>query len=810
MTDLSRREFLHAVTGAAVGGSIAGHDAFLPGRSAAASPAEAGQSGAPCNGPCSQLQSLIWPEPQEISASGSDFVLDNKVQVVVPENASEQDLFLAASLVNELGDRFGLHLKIQRATTMRAETMSADSRAILMGSVQNPLVMQVSAEMDLTSSLQGLGSEGYVLRSGGNIVLVAGNDDRGAFYGLQSLRQLLTNDNGQLRLRGVQIRDWPDKPFRGIYLFLPGRDHIQFFKRFVRDFMGLYKFNTLIMEMNACMRLESHPELNSGWVQFARDVNYSCRNYPRQPFHDMEQNSSHQDVADGGFLEKEEVAALARWVRKHHIELVPVLPSFTHSYYLLTDHRDLAAVPQDKWPDIYCPVNAKSYSLVFEVYDEFIEVLQPNSVHIGHDELFLPVDVSPQCSDKDIGELFGQDVNKIHHYLASKGIKTQLWGDMLLQSVRGTGLQKKTAPDGWVYDSPGGLTAEQVERLIPKDCLIYNWFWHDEPGQQSSAEGNEALLETMGFQQIFGNFEPDIERYEVRRKRPTLLGGAPSAWFATEEVGFGKDLLSDFLGCGNILWTGRVVQGKALSARVQSMLPAIRAQLSGITPPSQTETSIVPVDISGRFNMGDTVPTLGISLEEMATQTVLLNRIPFDLRRANGMRAIVVGTEGMEATGLPNAVTGIAVGEAPTSLVFLHASARRAKNRESYRLIWDQQDTADLLGWYEVVYEDGFVTTIPIRYGVNILEWNWDERVSARDYCYNADAVAVGSRAPDRVTFFAYEWINPRLGKVVQEIRLKGTSSFRGGSDDFNNEMGPVIASNAVILAALSIVKRRS
>jgi len=58
--------------------------------------------------------------------------------------------------------------------------------------------------------------------------------------------------------------------------------------------------------------------------------------------------------------------------------------------------------------------------------------------------------------------------------------------------------------------------------------------------------------------------------------------------------------------------------------------------------------------------------------------------------------------------------------------------------------------------------------------------------------------------------FFAYEWINPRLGKVVQEVRLKGTTGFRGGSDDFNNEMGPVIASNAVILAALSIVKKRS
>ncbi len=805
MMDLTRRKFLHVVTGAAVGSSIAGHDAFLHGDRLAVLPASTGQSSAPCNGPCPPLQSLIWPHPQEISSSGSDFVLDNEVQVAVPANASQEDLFLAASLVDELGDRFGLHVRIQRTTRL-----SAKRRAIVMGSMENPLVRQACAEMELTSSLQGHGPEGYLLRTGSNIVLVAGNGNRGAFYGFQSLRQLLVNEDGQQRLRGVEIRDWPDKPFRGIYLFLPGRDHIQFFKRFVRDFMALNKYNTLIMEMNACMRLESHPELNSGWAQFTRDVNYSCRNYPRRPFHGMEQNSSHQDVADGGFLEKEEVADLARWVRRHHIELVPVLPSFTHSYYLLTEHRDLAAVPQNRWPDIYCPVNPKSYSLVFEVYDEFLDVLKPKSVHIGHDELFLPVDVSPQCSDKEIGELFGEDVNKIHHYLASKGIKTQLWGDMLLQSVRGTGLQEKTAPDGWTYYSPGGLTAEQVERLIPKDCLIYNWFWRDEPGQQNSAEDNEAMLDKMGFQQIFGNFETDIEHYETRCKRPTLLGGAPSAWFATDEVGFGKDVLSDFLGCSNILWNGHVLLGKILSARVQSMLPAIRARLSGTTPPSQTETSIVPVDISRWFNMGDSAPMLGVGLEEMVTQTVLCNRVPFDLRRANGMRAIAVGTERKEATGLPNAVAGIAVGEAPTSLVFLHAAARRAKNRESYRLIWDQPDTADLLGWYEVVYEDGFVTTIPIRYGVNILEWNWDQRVSARDYCYNADAVAVGSQAPDRVTFFAYEWINPRLGKVVQEIRLKGTTGFRGGSDDFNNEMGPVIAGNAVILAALSVVRKRS
>ena len=133
----------------------------------------------------------------------------------------------------------------------------------------------------------------------------------------------------------------------------------------------------------------------------------------------------------------------------------------------------------------------------------------------------------------------------------------------------------------------------------------------------------------------------------------------------------------------------------------------------------------------------------------------------------------------------------------------------RANNRESFRLIWDQEDTADLLGWYEVVYEDGFVTTIPIRYGVNILEWDWEKRTSANDYCYCADPVALSTPGGTPISFFAYEWVNPRRGKVIREIRLKGTTGFRGGSGDFNNEWGPIVDTNAVILAALSVVSKR-
>jgi hypothetical protein len=749
----------------------------------------------------------VFPEPREIASSGGDFMVDDGVAIVLPKRASPEDVRLAESLSRELTDRFGVQVK-----KARLAKVDASRRVILMGSVANSLVAGYCAKAGISVNGQRPGPEGYVLRVEPGLVLIAGSDDRGAFYGLQSLRQLAERGPEGLRFRGVKVRDWPDKPFRGIKLYLPGRNNIPFFKRFVRDFMALYKYNTLIMEMNAGLRLDRHPELNSRWLEFAREVNYSRRNYPPGTLHKRQPNSSHQDTADGGFLEKEEVADLARWIRQQHIELVPELPSFTHSYYLLSAHPELAEVPGEKWPDTYCLSNPKSYQLLFDVYDEYIELLHPKMIHAGHDELFAPVGLCPLCKDKDIGERFGEDVRKIHDYLARRGIKMAIWGDMLLQEVRGKGLQKSQTDDGWTFHAAGGMTPDQVARLVPKDVLIFNWFWHQEDGSwdEPQAEQHEARLEQMGFEQVFGNFVPGIQNYDARRKRSSLLGAAPSAWFATGEEGFGKDLLPDFLFCSTLLWNGRAPEGKDLSGLVQTLLPGIRTRFRGALPPSQTETSIAPVDIRTSFNTTGDEPALGVVLGGMITGPVRLGRIPFDLATAGGKSAIMVGTDGSARTGLPAEVSHINVGVDATSLIFLHACAQPAANREQYRLIWDAEDTADLLGWYEVVYEDGFVLTIPIRYGVNIQEWDWHHRASARDYCYGADAVAVGTRENSPLTLFAFEWTNPRLGKIIREVRLKGTTGFRGAPAGFTDDYGPTLTKNGVILKALTAVKKRS
>ena len=80
---------------------------------------------------------------------------------------------------------------------------------IVIGSMANPLVRTYCESHGLSVSLRDPGPEGYILQTSGNIALVAGSDDRGAFYGMQSLRQLARREQEQLSFKGVNVRDWP-------------------------------------------------------------------------------------------------------------------------------------------------------------------------------------------------------------------------------------------------------------------------------------------------------------------------------------------------------------------------------------------------------------------------------------------------------------------------------------------------------------------------------------------------------------------------------------------------------------------------
>jgi hypothetical protein len=302
--------------------------------------------------------------------------------------------------------------------------------------------------------------------------------------------------------------------------------------------------------------------------------------------------------------------------------------------------------------------------------------------------------------------------------------------------------------------------------------------------------------------------EPDLENYLERSKRKTILGGAPSSWSATTEFNMSKDMLFSIIGCGNKLWSKKTLEVGELARTTQSSVSVLMSSLTGVTPPSATEGAVTPLDISSAFNAPALDEVFGVDLRRFKTGRSAFGPYLFDLAGADGKVAVMVGTEGAQPNPLAREVT-FKVSEDATSLLFLHACAIPATNKEAYRLIWDMADSADLLGWYEIVYEDGLPEVIPIRYGVNILEWNWGRDERSGKYCYDAKAVMCSPNAEHPVTFFVFEWESPRLGKVIREVRLKGSRGFRGAVAGFENYYGEVIPNNAVILKALSAVQKR-
>lgn len=753
-----------------------------------------------------QKRTLIFPIPQKMEVSDDFFTLDESTSIIVPTAMGKNDIFLARFLVRELSDKYNLALKIEPC-----ENIPKDRKVIIMGRFDNALIQGYCKANNLEVSLEDPGPEGYLLQVNRDRITIAGSDDCGAFYGLQSLRQLINDGNG-IKVHGLNVRDWPGFPFRAVKLYAPGSENITFFKRFLRDFMSLYKYNKVIIEFTN-MRLDRHPEINAGWIEFTKYMQYSRSNSILGKNGEYK-NSSHFDAGDGLIIEKSDVKEIVDCANENYIEVIPELSSLTHSYYLLTRHPELAEYVGDKWPSTYCPSNPDTYKLLFDVFDEYIEIVKPKIIHIGHDEWWgAPLGVCQFCKGKDFSVLFASDINKIHDFLGAKGIKIAMWGDYLLESVRGSGPQLRTSTTGIKYHTPGGTRPEVVRDSIPKDILVLNWFWNSEKG--------ETELQKFGFKQIYGNLTPNISNWDERTKKFNLLGGAPSSWASTNEYNLGKDLMFDFLGCANLIWSGHSINQKDLALITSELMPYIRSSLNTSRIPSKDGDMVETVNISAFCNLSKKSKIFNLNLQRLKAGPVENQGVAFSLVRSSNTSdncIIAVGTIGEGGNLLPSKVEGIQINEDVSSLVFLHACAVPSENNKAYFNIPDFFDTADILGWYEIVWEDGFREIVPIQYGVNILEYNpgGEDRFEKKEgdtgdaqdvYSYQADPVSCSSDSvKNPITFFAYEWVNKRFGKKIKEVNIHGTEYYK---TLIQEKLTKPMKSNAIMLAGITKVKKR-
>ncbi|MFW6155676.1 MAG: glycoside hydrolase family 20 zincin-like fold domain-containing protein, partial [Armatimonadota bacterium] len=113
----------------------------------------------------------------------------------------------------------------------------------------------------------------------------------------------------------------------------------------------------------------------------------------------------------------------------------------------------------------YCPSEPAVYEILFPVIESTIRHLEPETLHIGHDEPRI-VNSDSRCLKRGMtgGELLAEDITKLNDFAHSvdEGVTLMMWADALNPYHNGT----------WF----SGENEAQLD-LVPKDVVQNIWFY---------------------------------------------------------------------------------------------------------------------------------------------------------------------------------------------------------------------------------------------------------------------------------------------------------------------------------------------
>ncbi len=422
-------------------------------------------------------------------------------------------------------------------------------------------------------SLENLkNKEAYFLDTTETPFIIASSSKQGIFYGIHTLLQL-KNQNEWIKAR---IWDEPASPIRGMHLYLPSRENIPFFKKWL-DLLSHLKYNTIFLEIGGGMEYKNHPEINRSWEKFVQDIREAGGEKKLMEKLISPKDSMHPELAGGSYLSQEEIRELVEYARSRHIEIIPEVQSLSHCYYLCCAHPEIAERKDDPYPDTYCPYHPDTYPLLYDVLEEVLDIFQPSIVHMGHDEWYH-IGICPRCQGKSGAEILAYDLKKIHSFLSRQGVRMAIWGDKLMNLlIKGRNAGGRAIPEGNILKA----TYPAIER-IPKDILILDWYWRLDPFSQD-------YFAEHGFEEIFGNFHPLLMwGSEKRLSSPNVKGGEISSWCEVKEESFAYlGIIQNVIFSANCFWWKNYadVEKERTYQIVKTLLPKAREILGGFKFP---------------------------------------------------------------------------------------------------------------------------------------------------------------------------------------------------------------------------------
>lgn len=386
----------------------------------------------------------VIPRPKEMSGAGTAVRLTPGTRIVIPDNPSEPEKKAARELFEDLRTYWGVTAPIRRASAAKTGT-GPDLRV---GTVKASAFFGDGFNAASVPDNE----EGYFLAVQGKQVIVAGRTPIGAYYGAQTLRQLIRVDAKGSYVKPATIKDWPSLKFRGVHWF-GGQDSWPFHQKMISRIIAPFKMNAMVYQADYT-QWESQPEVWS-----------AERSTP-----------------------KAMVRRSVDYAREHFLEPIPMVNGMGHAEWLFWNKKNLDLAADKDQPYAYDPTNPRTYDVLFKIYEETIDLFKPRYFHLGNDEVTMTGRFPPPGVEKTVTELIIEDTTKRHNWLKERGIETMMWGDMLLY--------RDEANDAGLAPTPEDAAARR--KALPKDIIMADWHYTGSDPNYRSV----PLLQGAGYRVI--------------------------------------------------------------------------------------------------------------------------------------------------------------------------------------------------------------------------------------------------------------------------------------------------------------------
>ncbi len=291
--------------------------------------------------------------------------------------------------------------------------------------------------------------------------------------------------------------DWVPFPWRGQMVTMrQGPTDPDVFARAIEKMVAA-DLNLLVVEVEKGLRYDSHPKVSADWA-----------------------------------LSKDAVSKLLAIARRGGMQCVPLLPSLSHSGYLVNAYPQIAETAS------VCPRHEFTHRVLDDLADELIDLFEPTLFHIGHDEMlssFVRHERKsalqcPVCRGDDAAEWFRESILRWHDRLTSRGLGMMMWTDMLLDPE---GALNASPWQGNMHAFHGGWP-DHFERALdglPRDIIMCDWHYKPSREFQSLRYFQDKGFNVLGCPKTkMGENAFLFTDYAQRTRTPNLLGMLGTNW----------------------------------------------------------------------------------------------------------------------------------------------------------------------------------------------------------------------------------------------------------------------------------------